>query len=319
MEDEGNPIDPWYYWLGGILILLIAISGYFSGEGILGIADPTPRDSIEDLENRNSNFFTISNLLGQGELKLGERVSVMNKEIQVRRDPGGQILGLQKRLSDGRLMEGPVNAFQTLWWRVNFEEAPSGWVEYDSLTAKSGLLKTIFFPQTFYKAYKPIGWILSIILLIIVLILRMKVNRENKIAEKKARVQDEQVERENMETASDFRDELGLPVEEYKNDRWEHIQELMKSNTSSDWRQAIIEADIILDEMLRRMSYKGTSIGDMLKTVDPADFATLQKAWEAHKFRNEIAHTGSEFKLSKDEADRVINLFKSVFDEFYYI
>ncbi len=319
MEDEKPLIDSWYYWPIAIIILLIAVSGYFSGEGILGVASPKPQNTIEDLENRNKGF-TVEGFVGQGDLVLGNLVSVSKKEIQVRRQPGGQILGLQKRLTDGKLMEGPIEQFQTLWWRVNFKDAPSGWVEYDSLTSKKKILKTIYFPQTFYKTYKPIGWILSIILLIVVLILRSKINRENKIAAKKRDVQDEQAEKENILMANDARDILGLPTEDqFRNTRWEHILELMKSKSQNDWRQAIIEADIILDEMLRRMSYDGLSIGDMLKKVDPADFATLQKAWEAHKFRNEIAHTGSEFKLSKSEADRVINLFKSVFDEFYYI
>ena len=57
----------------------------------------------------------------------------------------------------------------------------------------------------------------------------------------------------------------------------------------------------------------------MLKQVEASDFSTLDKAWEAHKFRNEIAHTGSEFVISKDEADRVISLFDAVFSEFYYV
>lgn len=315
-SDELNPV---FYWIFGILIFLILASAFFSGEGLLSVANPENPNSIENLENRNKPVFSLDNLIGTGDLVLGEKALAL-KEVQIRNLPGGRILGLQDKLSEGRLMEGPIAKFGTTWWRVNFEEAPSGWTEFDSLTSKALLTKTIYFPTTLYKGYKPIGWVLSIVLIIILIILSGKLSRENKIAEKKLRVEDEETEREKGEQIKDARGELGLENgEQFKNQRWEHVMELMKTNNQNDWRQAIIEADIILDEMLRRMGYKGLTIGDMLKEVDPADFATLQKAWDAHKFRNEIAHTGSEFKISRDEAERVINLYKSVFGEFYYI
>jgi metal-dependent HD superfamily phosphatase/phosphodiesterase len=94
---------------------------------------------------------------------------------------------------------------------------------------------------------------------------------------------------------------------------------LVESNTSSDWRKSIIEADIILYEMLSKMGYDGNSIGDRLKQIEESDFITLNKAWEAHKIRNHIAHRGGDFTFSKGEAERVINLYRQVFEEFYYI
>lgn len=101
--------------------------------------------------------------------------------------------------------------------------------------------------------------------------------------------------------------------------RWESVMRLIESNSQSDWRQAIMEADIILDELLNKMEYHGESIGEKLKRVEKADFDTLDDAWEAHKVRNSIAHEGSAMELSQYEAKRVINLYKKVFEEFYYI
>ncbi len=71
--------------------------------------------------------------------------------------------------------------------------------------------------------------------------------------------------------------------------------------------------------MLTRMNYEGDSIGDKLKQIEESDFITLNKAWEAHKIRNHIAHRGGDFTFSKSEAERVINLYRQVFEEFYYI
>jgi hypothetical protein len=103
------------------------------------------------------------------------------------------------------------------------------------------------------------------------------------------------------------------------NPRWERILELASSDSEQDWRIAIMEADIMLDDMLTRMQYNGDTLGEKLKSVEKSDFLTIDNAWEAHKVRNQIAHTGSDYILSKREVDRTIALYKSVFDEFHFI
>ena len=104
-----------------------------------------------------------------------------------------------------------------------------------------------------------------------------------------------------------------------KNDKWERVLALGFSSNASDWRLAIIEAETILEDMLIVLNYPGQSVADRLKTVDPADFKTVQQAWEAHLIRNRIAHDGSDFKLDQDEARRVLGLYERVFKEFDYI
>ncbi len=101
--------------------------------------------------------------------------------------------------------------------------------------------------------------------------------------------------------------------------RWTYIRNLIESTQQSDWRQAIIEADIMLEELLTKLGYFGSSIGDKLKNANPAQFHTLNDAWEAHKVRNEIAHRGSEFELSDHVAFRTINHYENVFKEFHVI
>ena len=103
------------------------------------------------------------------------------------------------------------------------------------------------------------------------------------------------------------------------NDRWQKVQQHIESQNPSDWRSAILESDIILDEMLQKMGYKGAGVGEMLKMVEKSDFLTLDAAWEAHKVRNNIAHQGSDFVMSHPEAKRIISLYRQVFEEFFYI
>jgi hypothetical protein len=101
--------------------------------------------------------------------------------------------------------------------------------------------------------------------------------------------------------------------------KWDKILARVESKNESDWRQAIIEADIILGDLLVKMGYKGMTIGEQLDRVAKGDFKTLAQANEAHHVRNRIAHDGSDYPLSQYEARRVINLYREVFEEFFYI
>lgn len=106
---------------------------------------------------------------------------------------------------------------------------------------------------------------------------------------------------------------------EYQNERWELVQKHINSDSPAEWRMAIIEADSMLDDMVQRMGYEGDNLGERLKAVEPSDFQTLQNAWEAHKVRNKIAHEGVSFVVSQREARRVVELYRTVFEEFHYI
>ena len=101
--------------------------------------------------------------------------------------------------------------------------------------------------------------------------------------------------------------------------RWMHIESLMDSERPSDWREAIMEADIMLDDLLTHRGYKGDGIGEKLKLVEPSDFGSIQDAWEAHKVRNQIAHEGSAFDLNETLARRTIQRYEKVFREFELI
>ncbi len=145
--------------------------------------------------------------------------------------------------------------------------------------------------------------IFSIILLFIIAYLFVRM-REIASAEKKSA-------RKNIANISD------APV---VNTRWVNISKLMSSTNQNDWRQAIIEADIILDEIVKKnWEELGENLGERLKKIEQSDFLTLDQAWEAHKVRNSIAHEGSGFVITDREARRIIGLYEQVFKEFGFI
>lgn len=100
--------------------------------------------------------------------------------------------------------------------------------------------------------------------------------------------------------------------------QWQALVDKLNSDNPADWKMAIIEADVMLDELVTKMGYEGANLGEKLKSVEPSDFLTLQAAWEAHKVRNAIAHEGG-YQLTKREARRVVDLFEKVFREFHFV
>ena len=104
-----------------------------------------------------------------------------------------------------------------------------------------------------------------------------------------------------------------------KNARWHEVVEYAESENANDWRHAIMEADILLDELLTAIGLDGESVGEKLKGAKGMRFDTLDRAWGAHKVRNALAHEGSKYRLSHREVRRVVDLYRQVFEEFQFI
>lgn len=98
-----------------------------------------------------------------------------------------------------------------------------------------------------------------------------------------------------------------------RNQVWGGIRAKLLSDNQSDWRLAIIEADIYLDRLLENKGYNGDTIGDKLKQINSDALGSIQIAWEAHKVRNRIAHEGVDFPLTQPEVRRVLSYYEIVF------
>ena len=106
--------------------------------------------------------------------------------------------------------------------------------------------------------------------------------------------------------------QLSVVAEEgvVKNSRWDRALEQLESDNPNDWRLPILEADILLDDVVETMYLPGNTLGERLKSVERSDFTTINEAWEAHKVRNKLAHVGGDYILTQREAKRVVNLYK---------
>jgi hypothetical protein len=117
-----------------------------------------------------------------------------------------------------------------------------------------------------------------------------------------------------LRDAEDMYDEMYRGIK--KNSRLDDVFMHIESSNPNDWKLAIIEADIILDDVLKQRGYVGNSLGERLKSISPGQLSTLNDAWEAHKIRNRIAHDGADFVLTHRLAQETINQYRRVFTEF---
>ena len=101
--------------------------------------------------------------------------------------------------------------------------------------------------------------------------------------------------------------------------KWQQVMNHVNSQNPAEWRLSILEADVMLDDMMQHLGFHGDTLGERLKNTSKADFKNIDSAWEAHKIRNAIAHEGSGFLLSQRESKRVIELYQVVFNEFKYV
>jgi len=99
------------------------------------------------------------------------------------------------------------------------------------------------------------------------------------------------------------------------NPRWHYILTLVESPNESDWRVAIMEADSMMEEILKERGLSGESVAELLEGAKGSGYMSIQNAWDAHIVRNQIAHQGSDFPLSQIEARRVIKMYQNFFEE----
>jgi hypothetical protein len=93
----------------------------------------------------------------------------------------------------------------------------------------------------------------------------------------------------------------------------EHIILLSGSNETVQLKQAVIEADILLAEILAS-EVAGKTLGERLINARDliSDRALYQLVWEAHKLRNSLVHDVDK-KVSVEECRRALNVFRRVY------
>ncbi|MFH1509702.1 MAG: hypothetical protein ABID67_00940 [Candidatus Nealsonbacteria bacterium] len=90
---------------------------------------------------------------------------------------------------------------------------------------------------------------------------------------------------------------------------WNKVEAKLDSGLESEYKLAVIEADSILDDVLRRMGYRGENLAERLANLTSATLPNIEKLKEAHQSRTNILHNPDQ-GLSLDEAKKILDIFK---------
>jgi len=130
------------------------------------------------------------------------------------------------------------------------------------------------------------------------------------------RIRETQVEeKEDIKRQIDEAEKKRKEKEKRENPKWHYILSLMEGFNDSDWRMAIIEADSMMEEILKDKGMYGSSLAELLNSAKSNGYRNIQDAWDAHIIRNKIAHEGSDYPLTQVEGRRVLKMYQNFFEE----
>lgn len=93
--------------------------------------------------------------------------------------------------------------------------------------------------------------------------------------------------------------------------RWKEVQELCGDKTT--WKQAIIEADELLAEALRRKGVRGKSTGERLVKIQ-RDLTTNDATWYGHKLRRQLDAEPKKRLREKEVKDSLVGIRQALKD-----
>lgn len=97
-------------------------------------------------------------------------------------------------------------------------------------------------------------------------------------------------------------------------DQWQAIIKKIASDSPEIWKLALIEADSLVDDLLKHLNYPGEHMADRLAKLDRNDFTTLDRLWNAHRVRNNLVHI-ADFKISQDKIKGILEDYEAFLKE----
>lgn len=91
---------------------------------------------------------------------------------------------------------------------------------------------------------------------------------------------------------------------------WRKIKKKLERNTESDYKQAIMEADALLNKCLINLKIGLETLEESLKKrIGPDTISNVEKVKEAHQIWNNIVHD-TDFKLSLEKAKELLEIYE---------
>lgn len=100
----------------------------------------------------------------------------------------------------------------------------------------------------------------------------------------------------------------GKPVSSSRLGRqWQSIRKRLDEPNEAEWKVAVIEADNLVNDVLRRLGYQGETFAEKLKGVPADRFQSIDAVWDAHRIRNNIVHDPDARMMHRDAREAIAN------------
>ncbi len=93
---------------------------------------------------------------------------------------------------------------------------------------------------------------------------------------------------------------------------WKKINKKLESELESEYKLAVIEADVLLDEVLSRMGHTEETIEEKLKATTSAELYNIEEVKKARKTRNGIVYD-PDYSLTLDKAKETLKVYEEAF------
>lgn len=97
-------------------------------------------------------------------------------------------------------------------------------------------------------------------------------------------------------------------------EEWEAIVRKAEAAPPDSLMGAIVEADELVDNVLKQMNIPGEHMADRLDELDPETTKSLERLWRAHRIKNSLINV-PDFEITAEEAREVLEDYKTFLKE----
>jgi len=94
--------------------------------------------------------------------------------------------------------------------------------------------------------------------------------------------------------------------------QWAKVLKRLETGKEADYKLAVIEADGLLNDILKKMGYKGETMAKILEQLDSTVLPDIEQIWEVHKIRNKVVHD-PDYELNLEQARKILGIYEKSF------
>jgi len=91
--------------------------------------------------------------------------------------------------------------------------------------------------------------------------------------------------------------------------KWNRITKRLDSDSEDEYRIAIIEAEEMLEEVLKKMGYSGKNLKESLEKLPSGVISNFKEVLQTFEIRNKILHDPN-YRLSLEEAKKILSVYE---------